>query len=123
VSDLSRTWHGILAAEGATGDDGRHIERGALTLRRGSPLYVFGSQDVVGTIDRIWREGNLVHGEGIIFVDSYPADFEVPIALDVQGEWHDVLPGHLMRGTIVGAAIGGQSIWPEAVIKVGTAGV
>lgn len=67
-------WEGVLVIEGEMTGDGRLIEPNALRWESGSiPLrYVssdVGAHDgatVVGRIDRIWRAGDEIRGEGII---------------------------------------------------------
>jgi 2'-5' RNA ligase len=74
-------WHGVLAPEGTPSGDGRQFALGALTNRDlPLPLKAMFVDDeghkgsvVVGRIDNIFRDGNLVKGEGV-FDNSPEAD-------------------------------------------------
>jgi 2'-5' RNA ligase len=74
-------WHGVLAPEGTPSGDGRQFALGALTNRDlPLPLKAMFIDDeghkgsvVVGRIDNIFRDGNLVKGEGV-FDNSPEAD-------------------------------------------------
>lgn len=72
-------WHGVLCVEGITTGDGREFAPDSLTWAE-QPLLRWqkesahgGQNDVtvsVGRIDRVWRVGNQVFGEGVIDVGS-----------------------------------------------------
>jgi 2'-5' RNA ligase len=74
-------WHGVLAPEGTPSGDGRQFAAGALTNRDlPLPLKAMFVDDeghkgsvIVGRIDNIFRDGNLVKGEGV-FDNSPEAD-------------------------------------------------
>lgn len=79
------SWHGVLCVEGVTTGDGREFAPDALswaeqTLLRWQKESAHGGQhDVtvsVGRIDRVWRVGNLIMGEGVIDIES-PDGFEL----------------------------------------------
>lgn len=68
-----KRWTATLCPEGVMTDDGRMFQEGSVTWRN-LPLTLMAmleTQDghdgarVAGRIDRIWREGNLVRGEGV----------------------------------------------------------
>jgi len=72
-------WHGTLVVEGVTTGDGREFAPDALTwadtmLLRWQKEGAHGGQnDVtvsVGRIDRVYREGNQLYGEGVIDLES-----------------------------------------------------
>lgn len=79
-----KRWTASFAPEGTPTDDGREFAPGSITWRE-LPLSLMamtktaGGHDgaeVAGRIDRIWREGNMIRGEGV-FDES---DFGVEIA-------------------------------------------
>lgn len=67
-------WRATLCVEGVPTEDGRFLERGAITWRS-LPLSLMGLLDtgpgghegasVCGRMDRIWREGDVVWAEGV----------------------------------------------------------
>lgn len=72
-------WHGVLCVEGVTTGDGREFAVEALTwadqplLRWQKESAHGGQHDVtvsVGRIDRVWRSGNQIMGEGVIDLES-----------------------------------------------------
>jgi hypothetical protein len=69
-------WTGILTIEGEPTGDGRLIEKGALVWDEGPwPLkFDLAESDhtaaVIGTINRVWRDGANIRGEGTIHDDS-----------------------------------------------------
>lgn len=72
-------WHGVLCVEGITTGDGREFAPDALSWAE-QPLLRWqkesahgGQHDVtvsVGRIDRVWRVGNQIMGEGVIDLES-----------------------------------------------------
>lgn len=81
-------WHGVLAPEGTPSGDGRQFALNALTNRDlPLPLKAMFTDDeghkgsvVVGRIDNIFRDGNLVKGEGVF--DVSPAAEEAKRMVD-----------------------------------------
>lgn len=78
-------WQGVLCVEGVPTGDGREFAPDALTwadqalLRWQKEGSHGGNHDVtvsVGRIDRVWRDGNVVHGEGVLDLLN-PDGFEV----------------------------------------------
>ena len=72
-------WHGVLCVEGVTTGDGREFAPEALTwadqplLRWQKESAHGGQHDVtvsVGRIDRVYRDGNQIVGEGVIDLES-----------------------------------------------------
>lgn len=79
-----KRWTASFAPEGVPTDDGREFAPGSITWRD-LPLSLMAmtktadghdGAEVAGRIDRIWREGNMIRGEGV-FDDS---EFGVEIA-------------------------------------------
>lgn len=73
-------WRALLAVEGVPTEDGRMLEEGSLTWRD-LPLTLQALDEetegghlgarVAGRIDRIWRDGNEVWGEGVFNSDEF----------------------------------------------------
>lgn len=72
-------WHGVLCVEGVTTGDGREFAADALTwadsalLRWQKESAHGGQHDVtvsVGRIDRVYREGNQILGDGVLDLES-----------------------------------------------------
>jgi hypothetical protein len=88
--DRKSKWRGVLVVEGVTTGDGREFSPNALewdenALLRWQKEGAHGGQhDVtvsVGRIDRVWRDGNQVWGEGIIDLRN-PDGWELARRLD-----------------------------------------
>lgn len=80
-ASLGSGWRGVLVVEGIASGDGRLIELGALGVRKlPLPLTVMFSNPVGGTghdgaqlagrVDRVWRDGANIWGEGIFDLGS-----------------------------------------------------
>jgi hypothetical protein len=81
-------WEGVIAVEGVPTGDGRQFAPNALrwqdlplTLTYQPPTHggIAGDGFEVGTIDKIWRDGNLIRAEGTF-------DLEDPDAVKVAGK-------------------------------------
>ena len=75
-------WHGVLAPEGLPSGDGRSFALDSITTRE-LPIPLrwvradLGQHDgavVVGNITDLWRDGNLIKGEGDFRTDSAEAN-------------------------------------------------
>lgn len=84
-------WFGVLAPEGLPSGDGRMFAPGSLTHRElplpmsWQPVNWEGHDGsvVVGRIDRIFREGELVYGQGVLF--NTPESLEVMRLIESGG--------------------------------------
>lgn len=63
-------WTGVIAIEGETTGDGRLLDPGSLNWGEGPWALIWDREEgdhsgqVVGSMTRIWRDGNMVRGEG-----------------------------------------------------------
>ena len=115
-------WNGVLAVEGKPTGDGRQFAEGALTLPqditpgevtlRWNRVDSHGGQARteavnVGRIDKVWRDGSLIRGEGV---------FNLSTPDGVQA--HQMVKDGFLRGVsidaddISGAVI--ETVWPAA---------
>lgn len=72
-------WRAVLCVEGEPTEDGRMLEYGSITWRElplslgvmfETPHSDGASAEIGGRIDRIWRDGNLIMGEGVFSGDE-----------------------------------------------------
>lgn len=76
---MPRNWAGIIAVEGTLTGDGRMIDRGALRWGSGPWPLQWSREDgghdapVVGEVLSVWRDGDLIRGEGVLHDDSADA--------------------------------------------------
>jgi 2'-5' RNA ligase len=136
-------WHGVLAPEGTPSGDGRQFALGALSNRDlPLPLKAMFVDDeghkgsvIVGRIDNIFREGNLVKGEGV-FDNSPEADkakgmverkmwrgvsVDVDAAeLSVAGEEGDPQVTEFSTARIASATMCAIPAFAEAYVAIGT---
>jgi 2'-5' RNA ligase len=72
-------WQAVLCVEGEPTEDGRMLEAGSITWRElplslgvmfETPHSFEASAEIGGRIDRIWRDGNLIRGEGVFTQDD-----------------------------------------------------
>jgi hypothetical protein len=72
-------WQAVLCVEGEPTEDGRMLEAGSITWRDlplslgvmfETPHSFEASAEIGGRIDRIWRDGNLIRGEGVFTQDD-----------------------------------------------------
>lgn len=78
-------WRALLVVEGEPTEDGRMIAPGA-TVWRSPPLSLTamdfsqhgeqGPSVIAGRVDRIWREGNEIWGEGVFNTDEFGSHIE-----------------------------------------------
>lgn len=110
-------WRGPLAVEGKTTGDGREFAPGSLTWRDLPVPLRWNKEDShggephtvavnVGRIDKIWREGDLVMGEGML-----------DLSTDDGQTVHNKIKGQFLRGVSIDAdSIGDKDVefvWPE----------
>lgn len=136
-------WHGVLAPEGTPSGDGRQFALNALTNRDlPLPLKAMFVDDeghkgsvIVGRIDNIFRDGNLVKGEGV-FDNSPEADkakgmverkmwrgvsVDVDAAeLSVDGEEGDTQITEFSTARIASATMCAIPAFAEAYVAIGT---
>lgn len=60
-------WKGVLLVEGEQSRDGRIIALGALKWTTPFPLTDLETHAVIGRVNEVWRDGNLIRGRGISF--------------------------------------------------------
>jgi hypothetical protein len=110
-------WRGPLAVEGKTTGDGREFAAGSLTWRDLPVPLRWNKEDShggeahtvavnVGRIDKIWREGDLVMGEGVFNL------------AEADGQRaHDLVKGQFLRGVSIDAdSISDKDVeyvWPD----------
>ena len=110
-------WRGPLAVEGTTTGDGREFSPGSLTWQDLPAPLRWNKEDShggeahtvavnVGRIDRVWREGDLIMGEGVLNL-AEPDGQRV----------HDMIKGEFIRGVSIDADsitdADVEYIWPE----------
>jgi hypothetical protein len=114
-------WQGPLAIEGTVTGDGREFAAGKLTWQDPPLPLRWNKEDShggephtvavnVGRIDRVWRDGNLIMGEGVL-----------NLAEPDGQRAHDLIKGEFLRGVSIDAdSISGADI--EYVMPEGTGG-
>lgn len=124
ASGQTASWKGPLAIEGQTTGDGREFAEGALTwpdpIEPGEVLLRWNKEDshggevrtkavTVGRIDRIWRDGKQIMGEGVFDLGS-----------EDGAEAHRRVQEKFLRGVSIDADSIGQAdvefVWPEGAM-------
>lgn len=117
-------WKGVLAVEDQVTGDGREFAAGALTwadpIEPGEVLLRWNKEDshggephttavTVGRIDKIWRDGNMIMGQGVFDLGS-----------DDGAEAHRRVEQKFLRGVSIDADSIGQAdvefVWPEGAM-------
>lgn len=121
-------WAGILARFDKPTVDGRKLAKPTevttpgheLPLREDVPLLAFGSdRHQIGTVTRVWVDGDLLCGEGEWTYKPPPAGASLSVGLDLDnGDWItvnpelDLIPG--VRMIMYGWRIAGLTVYVDA---------
>lgn len=126
----ARTWRGVIAVEDRPSVDGRFVERGALTWGD-LPLALANAEGiVVGWVDTITRDGDLLRATGRLGdVENVAPEVLAEVTVDMHLAAF-VAPLEIRQGTTAGIARltagrilyvnaltdGTESAWPETIV-------
>jgi hypothetical protein len=115
------TWTGIIAIEGEPTGDGRLIAAGALSWPD-HPLALTHEIDghAIGTVEEIWRDGDLIRAKGTIKDTQLGHFHSVGVALeDPQAEGgFDGSFSVIIKATVREVAIVASAAWADAQITI-----
>lgn len=115
------TWTGIIAIEGEPTGNGRLIANGALSWPD-HPLPLTNEIDgaEVGTVEEIWRDGDLIRAKGTIKDDSFGYIHSVGVSLEDPQAEGDFDGGFsvVTKAAIREAAIVAAAAWADAQITL-----
>lgn len=124
------TWRGVIAVEDRVSVDGRLVERGGLSWAA-LPLPLANSDGlIVGWVDTITRDGDMLRATGRLGVVDSPLDPEVYAAITVGLPLAAFVQALQVRAGTIGVARltsglihyvnvitdGSDSAWPETMI-------
>lgn len=131
-----KRWRGIIAIEGRLTEDGRYIERDALTWETPLPLCRPNAREdeswstpIIGSVESIER---IDKGEFVLVAATGTLHSDPPERLDlavtvlagehdyVEPEVDSIFPFavRLTAGRIANLYVGGQRVWDECVLEV-----
>lgn len=107
-------WRALLAVEGVPTEDGRMLADGSLTWRE-LPLSLTamdtsqhgaeGEARVAGRIDRIWRDGSEIWGEGVFNTDEFGQHIQ------------ELVSNQSLRGNSIEPAVLAYEIWDRDTME------